>query len=95
MATDPGRNTDADGAAVGDLEAEELYAVVRTAVRDALLDVLGTVALLAFALLFVYAGARLLVAAPAAGGLAVGIGCIVVGVGIAASALGLGPSVRD
>ncbi|NUC74371.1 hypothetical protein HTZ84_19080 [Haloterrigena sp. SYSU A558-1] len=94
MATDSGRDVGSDDDVGVALERDELYTVIRTAVRDALLDVLGTVLLLGLALLFVATGARAL-ADPSSGGTALGVGGILVGFGIAASALGLGPSIRE
>ncbi|MXV64606.1 hypothetical protein GS429_21520 [Natronorubrum sp. JWXQ-INN-674] len=89
------RETETDGSASVDIDQDELYTTVRTAVTDAMLAVLGTVALLGFAVLFVYAGARLLFATPSTAGGAAGVAGIGLGFAIAAAALELLPPFRE
>ena len=82
-----------DGGTVDGLEREELYAVVQSAVRDALLDVLGTVVLLGFALLLVAVGGRAVISGSTTA-VALGVGAVVVGFAITAAALDLVPPFR-
>ncbi|MDG5817746.1 hypothetical protein [Natronococcus sp. A-GB7] len=84
-----------DGGTVNEGDREELYAVVRAAVRDALLDVAGTVALLGFALLFVATGVRGLLEAAGTTGAVVSLALVVLGFAIAAVSLDLVPSIRE
>ncbi|QCS42612.1 hypothetical protein [Natrinema versiforme] len=83
--------TDTDGDAdPGDahgLTQGELYTVLRTAITDALLDVLGTVFLLAIALLFVVTGVYGLLVGPSRTGVVVGTVFVALGAAIAAVAL--------
>ncbi|WP_293027159.1 hypothetical protein [Natronococcus sp.] len=87
--------TKSDGGTSLEADREELYAVVRAAVRDALLDVVGTVALLGFALLFVATGVRGLLEAAGTAGAAVSLVLVALGVVIAVVALDLVPSIRE
>ncbi|TYL40163.1 hypothetical protein CV102_00855 [Natronococcus pandeyae] len=76
-------------------DREELYAVVRAAVKDALLDVVGTIALLGLGLLFVTTGARGLLEAAGTTGAVVSLALVGLGFAIAAVALDLVPSIRE
>ena len=73
---------------------EELYLVVRRAVTDALLDVIGTLVLLGFALGLVWVGGRLALEGGSTGFVAAGGAAIVVGTLLAALTLELIPPVR-
>lgn len=88
-------STETDGGTLDEVEREELYAVVRAAVKDAMLDVVGTVALLGFALLFVATGVRGLLEAAGTTGAVVSLALVALGFVIAAVALDLAPSIRD
>lgn len=81
----------ADGGVAVDLDRDELYAVVREALRDAILDVLGTVSLLAIALVFVFVGARGVVVGSST---TIGVAFVVGGVLLAAAALEFVPPFR-
>jgi hypothetical protein len=81
------RRVAAEDDSTAGLGREELYTVVHTAVRDALLDVLGTVALLGFALLSVGIGGRSLFVASSTVGTVFGASVLVFGFVIAAVAL--------
>ena len=89
---------DSSGRTDGGLEAvprEELYEIVHAAVKDAMLDVLGTVALLGFGLVFVAVGGQFLLESSsqvgtALGGLFAGLGFL-----IGAAALDLVPPFRE
>ncbi|SDQ66987.1 hypothetical protein [Natronobacterium texcoconense] len=84
-------DTETDGGTASPMSQDEQYAVVYAAVTDALYDVLGTIALLGFALLFVYLGARGLVE----GFAEAGVLFLVFGLVVAAWALDIVPTVRD
>lgn len=84
-----------DGGTATEADHEELYAVVRAAVKDALLDVVGTVALLGFALLFVATGVRGLLEAAGTTGAVASLALVGLGVVVAAVALDLVPSIRE
>jgi hypothetical protein len=88
-------STETDGGTLDEVEREELYAVVRAAVKDALLDVAGTVALLGLALLFVATGARGLLEAAGTTGAVVSLALVGLGFASAAVALDLVPSIRE
>lgn len=83
-----------DGGATVDVDPEELYAVVRVAVKDALFDALGSVLLLGLALLFVAAGVRGLLSASSTVESAFGVVFVGLGVTIAAVAFDLVPPFR-
>jgi hypothetical protein len=69
-----------DGGVAVETSRDELYSVVRRAVRDAMLDVVGTVFLLGIALLFVAIGGQIVLGA--ASNTARGIGATVVVLGL-------------
>ena len=88
-----------DGAGPGFDEAA-LYVVVRDAVKDALLDVIGTLLLVGIAFVLVLAGGQALFASAAQYGgspvgTAVGVGLIVAGLYIAAATLEVVPPIRE
>lgn len=72
-----------------------LYTVVRDAVKDALLDVIGTVLLVGIAFVLVIAGAQAVFSARSFGTVAVGVGVTAVGVYLAAATLEIIPPIRD
>lgn len=84
-----------DAAAHSDLDEAQLYAVVRDAVEDALLSVIGTLLLLGIAFVLVLAGGQVLFRTPSPVGVAVGVGVAAVGVYLAAATLELIPPIRD
>lgn len=86
---EPERET--DGGVDVRIDQTELYDVVHAAVRDALLDILGTVLLLGFALLFVAMGVQVLFIASSMGGATVGVGIFLLGFVLAAAALDIRP----
>ena len=88
---------DADERTDGGLEGvprEDLYEVVHAAVKDAMLDVLGTVALLGFGLVFVAVGGQFLLEASSSTGTVLGGFLVGVGFLTAAVALGVVPPFR-
>lgn len=87
--------TETDGGAEPGFDDAALYAVVRTAVKDAFLDVIGTVLLVGIGLVLVVAGGGAIVRASGLTGVAIGVWFVALGVYIAATALELVPSVRD
>ena len=72
-----------------------LYIVVRDAVKDALLDVIGTVLLVGIAFVLVIAGTQAVVSSVSVGTVAVGIGVTAVGIYLAAATLEVIPPIRD
>lgn len=87
---DRGQNSDPG------FDEEALYLVVRKAVTDALLDVIGTVACLGFALLFVYAGAQIVLSQGVSGAaLGAGVPLVLLGFYGAAVALEIVPDRLD
>lgn len=72
-----------------------LYRVVRDAVKDALLDVIGTVLLLGIAFVLVIAGIQAVFSSISLGTVAIGIGVIAVGVYLAATTLEIVPPIRE
>lgn len=84
-----------DGGRTIGINQRELYIVVRTAVKDALMDVLGTVFLLGFALLFVSIGAQRIFDASSTTGSALGGSIVILGFVLAGAALDLIPSIRE
>ena len=84
-----GRDVEADGGREVGIDERMLYDVVWTAVEDAILDVLGTVALLVIALVVVWVGGTVAVSAGSTDGLAGGIAAVGAGVALAAIALDL------
>ncbi|WP_248903458.1 hypothetical protein [Halocatena marina] len=94
MDVDTNIEKEPDGGGTIGINQRELYIVVRTAVKDALMDVLGTVLLLGFALLFVSIGAQRLFDASSTGGSALGGSIVILGFVLAGAALDLIPSIR-
>lgn len=90
--------TDGGTTPVAELSETEFYTLIRTAFKDALLDVIGTVLLVGIGLLLFWAGVAGAVRAATGDspGLALlGIGLATVGVYVAAAALEYVPSVFD
>lgn len=85
--TDGGTRTGFDEAA--------LYSVVRAAVKDALLDVLGTLLLVGVAFVLVATGGRMAVASDATPGVVLGLVVALGGVYLAAATLEVIPPVRE
>lgn len=88
-------DTESDGGIAAGFDDAALYAVVRSAVKDALLDVLGTVLLVGIGVVFVVAGVGATIRAPSLASIAVGVWFVALGIYLAATALELIPSVRD
>jgi hypothetical protein len=79
------------------LTPDEYYRVTYHAVRDALLDVVGTIFLLAIAIVLVWTGVGVTVGTASGDpiGVAVGVVIAIVGVYLAAATLEIVPSVFD
>lgn len=91
-----GSHTDrTDGGTDAGFDEAALYLVVRRAVEDALLGVIGTLLLVGTALVVVVVGASVAVQARNVGGAVLGVGAACFGVYLAASTLGVIPPVRD
>lgn len=99
--------SDADGADVepatagppaeGPVEVEyaALYRVVHAAVKDAILDAIGTVLLVGLATVLVLVGVQAVLASRGVPTTAAGLGIVVIGLSLAASTLDLIPSVSS
>lgn len=72
-----------------------LFTVVRDAVKDALLDVIGMVLLVGVAFVLVIAGAQAALQSEALTGLVAGIGVTAVGLYLAAATLEIIPPLRE
>jgi len=93
MTTSPTESTDDTG-----FDEQALYRVVRSAVEDAILGVLGTLLLLAIAAFFVWVGGAMLLSAAEAGlTLSLGFGLVFLAFGLylGAATLDLVPSLRE
>ncbi|WP_255190869.1 hypothetical protein [Natronobeatus ordinarius] len=102
MVSDPDSDLDrsaepdrTDGGYDVGLDEQELYLVVRTAVKDAMLDVVGTLVLLGFALGLVWIGGWMAIDGDSTGFVAAGGAFVVAGALLAAVALELLPPIRD
>ncbi|GAB3041934.1 hypothetical protein [Natronobiforma cellulositropha] len=76
------------------LTEAEVYAVVHAAVKDALLDALGTALLLGFSLAFLWVGTSALLTEPSTAQAGVGIATVALSVVLAAMALDYLPKIR-
>ena len=95
---DPGgSSTDrrADGGASPGFDEAALYRVVRAAVKDALLDVLGTLLLVGVAFVLVLAGGQAVVSSGSSGGALLGLAVAGFGLYLAAATLEVVPPVRE
>jgi len=97
MVPDSNRPQETDGGEPFDPGFDEaaLYTVVRDAVKDALLDVIGTVLLVGIAFVLVIAGVQAVFSSISLGTAAVGFGVAVVGVYLAAATLEIIPPIRE
>lgn len=89
------RPTASDGGADLGFDPDALYRVVHAAVKDALLDVIGTVLLLGVALVLVATGGQLLLWSLSGAAAVAGAVLIVLGCYVAATALDLLPPIGD
>lgn len=93
--TEQRASTVTDGGPTPGFDDAALYSVVRTAVKDALLDVIGTVLLVGVGLVLVTAGGQAVVQTPSLPGIAVGVWLAAIGIYLAATALELVPPIRE
>jgi hypothetical protein len=84
-----------DGRAEPGFDERALYRVVRHAVEDAILGVLGTLLLLGIAFVVVIFGARVAVSGSSTVAVVAGVAAVGYGVYLAAATLGVVPSVRE
>lgn len=91
MATD----SETDGGLPPGLERDELYDLVRLAVKDAMFDVLGTLVLLGVALVILAAAVRSLLVASTALEAAFVLGLALLGLWMAGGAFDLVPPFRN
>ncbi|SFR90368.1 hypothetical protein SAMN05216559_0784 [Halomicrobium zhouii] len=90
----------ADGGAAAEIDEAVLYTVVRKAVEDAILGVIGTVLLVGVAFVIAYVGLLGVVASAGStgaglAGVAVSVALIAVGLYLAAATLELIPPIRE
>jgi hypothetical protein len=93
--SDDGIGTVTDGSSGPGFDEASLYTVVRDAVEDALLDVIGTLLLVGVAFVLVVAGGQVLLQSGSLAGVAVGVGLLSVGLYIGAATLELVPPIRE
>lgn len=84
-----------DGGASPGFDEATLYRVVRAAVKDALLDVLGMLLLVGVAFVLVLAGVQAVLASGSTAGAAVGLAVAGFGLYLAAATLEVIPPVRE
>ena len=84
-----------DGGRSSGIDERELYRVVRLAVEDAILGVLGTLLLLGVAAVITFTGVQLVVNAIATVWVVVGAGLVLFGLYLGAATLGVVPSARE
>lgn len=87
-------DTERDGSVDPGFDEVAFYRVMRKAVKDALLDVIGTVLLLGIAFVLVIAGIQAVFTSLSLGTVAIGIGVTAVGTYLAAAALEIIPPIR-
>jgi hypothetical protein len=87
--------TETDGGVSSGFDDELLYSVVRTAVKDAVLDVIGTLLLVGVGFVLVAAGAQAVIQPSSLPQVMVGVWIAAIGVYLAATALELIPPIRD
>jgi hypothetical protein len=90
-----GRPASSDGGTDLGFDPDALYRVVRAAVKDALLDVIGTLLLLGVAFVLVAVGGQLLLGAHSGAAAGAGAVLLLFGLYVAATALDLVPPVSD
>ncbi|WP_435116036.1 hypothetical protein [Halolamina sp. C58] len=102
MPSDRSRDDEPDSRTVDatDLDQEALYRTVRQAVQDAILDAVGTIALVTVGGALAFAGASLLVRTATESGLSIGflaagIWLLAIGLYVVGSSLGVVQPVRD
>jgi hypothetical protein len=86
---------EADGGVAPGVDEAALFRLVRDAVKDALLDVIGTLLLLGVGGILVVAGGQLFLSSVSQLGAVVGGFLVVVGLYLAAATLEIIPPVRD
>ena len=93
--TGPERWPESDGGIPSGIDQAALYGVIHAAVKDALLDVIGTLLLVGIAFVLVIAGAQALLSSTSTLGIVVGLGIVVVGLYLAAATLEIIPPIRE
>ena len=82
-------------AAVNELEEQELYELVRRAVEDGILGMVGTLLLVGVAVVLVWTGVTIALYGTSIVGLVAGIAAIVFGLYLGLATLEIIPSVRE
>lgn len=84
-----------DGGPMHDLDEAALYGIVRGAVEDALLSVIGTVLLIGTAFVIVAIGAQVALQSDSVASATIGVAIVVVGFYLAAATLEIIPPIRN
>jgi hypothetical protein len=84
-----------DGEVAPEIDEAALFRLIRDAVKDALLDVIGTLLLLGIACILVVAGVQLFISSISQPGIAIGGVLLAVGLYLAAATLEIIPPLRD
>jgi hypothetical protein len=86
---------ESDGGTGPGFDEAALYGVIHAAVKDALLDVIGTLLLVGIAFVLVLVGGQAIVSSGTTTGIVAGIGFVTVGVYLAAASLEIVPPIRE
>lgn len=84
-----------DGGMANLIDQGELYSIIHAAVKDALLDVIGTLLLVAIAFILVLAGGQVVLSSSTPLAPVIGISMVVIGLYLAGATLEIIPPVRD
>ena len=80
---------------VSDLDQTGLYRIIQAAVKDALLDVIGTVLLVVIAFVLVLTGAQVILSSTVPFASVIGLSLVLIGLYLAGTTLEVIPSARD
>lgn len=91
----PDSRVESDGGTGPGFDEAALYRVTHSAVKDALLDVIGTLLLVGIAFVLVVAGGQAIISSSTTIGIVAGVGFVTVGLYIAAATLEIIPPIRE
>lgn len=83
------------GDKVRDLDQADLYTLIQAAVKDAILDVIGTILLVLIAFVLVLTGAQVILSSTVPFASVIGIVLVVVGLYLAGTTLEVIPPIRE
>lgn len=84
-----------DGGMVRDLDQAGLYKIIQAAVKDAILDVIGTILLVVIAFVLVLSGSQVILSSTVPFASLVGLSLVLVGLYLAGTTLEVIPAARD